>query len=312
MFVSLEEAQHLLSTGHVVGVPTETVYGLAASLKHPEAIDQIFKLKGRPANNPLIIHAANNQAILPYIQTLSQEFLSLADSFWPGPMTIVTNIVENQIPEIARAGLPTAAFRVPAHPLTQELLHAVGPLVMPSANISGRPSSTKASHVETDFGKAFPVLDGGACQRGVESTILFHSKGCFQIIRQGALTAEDFGCVLGYNPEIVAKNVNSQEAPLCPGQQYRHYAPKARLILSTKPSQETGTLIIGFSDRRYPGFSRCLSFGLSTKPHDAAQNLYSLLRLLDEEDIAEAWIDIDFPKNGLWTTIFERLERASQ
>lgn len=307
MRISVQEASQLLKAGEVIGVPTETVYGLAASLEHPRAISRIFSLKNRPANNPLIIHVSSYQEMLPYMQGVPEGFYRLAQTFWPGPMTLVVPIIEETIPLTVRAGLTTAAFRVPGHSATQELLTMTGPLVMPSANLSGKPSSTCVEHVEEDFGRNFPVLDGGECSRGVESTILYFDESKWKIVRLGALSPEDFAGVLGYVPDVVAKVEG--KAPLCPGQLYRHYAPKARLLLGGEMVE--GCCVVGFSDRNYPRGCKLYSLGVSNGPSDAAHRLYAVLRQLDADCVEEAWVDMDFPIDGLWLTLRERLQKAS-
>ena len=310
MRVELETAATLLLNGNVVGVPTETVYGLAAALTHPDAISHIFRLKGRPSNNPLIIHVADASQIAPFAKAFPEDFDLLARHFWPGPLTLILPIDTAKIPEKARAGLPTAAFRVPAHPLTKELLQKTGPLVMPSANLSGKPSSTCPQHVEADFGPTFPVLDGGPCKRGVESTILYYDGSQWEIIRQGALAQEAFSAVLGYLPKIAGKEEG--EAPLCPGQLYRHYAPAAKLILTTEFQPSMEGVVIGFEGRAYPPACRLITLGPLSNPQRAAEALYAVLRRLDLEDISSAWVDMNFPPEGLWSTIAERLRKAAQ
>lgn len=306
MIVSLFQAEELLKNGHVVAVPTETVYGLAASLQKPSAIAQIFSLKGRPSNNPLIIHVANLDQIYPFTGSLDDLTVRLAQSFWPGPMTLVLPIDVEKVPDMVRAGLNTAAFRIPSHPVTKALLERVGPIVMPSANISGRPSATNPLHVATDFGDSFPVLDGGCSNKGVESTILVYSD-VWKIIRLGALPPEAFLEILGYIPEI--EKCKTGQAPLCPGQMYRHYAPKAKLYFGlTEGMMEA---VIGFRDRDYARAKKVFVLGSSQSPETVAENLYSVLRQLDEEGICEAYVDSDFPRHGLWMTIYERLCKAA-
>ena len=313
MKVSLEQAARLLNTGHVIGVPTETVYGLAATLSHPHAIAEIFQLKGRPSNNPLIIHLANGEGVLSFTKSLPPFFSNLAAAFWPGPLTLVVPIVEETVSERARAGLPTAAFRVPSHALARELIQKTGPLVMPSANLSGKPSATSVEHVENDFSLDFPVLDGGVCQKGVESTILYldPSSQSWMIIRLGALAPEDFLSVLGYIPKVHEAGSIGKKEPLCPGQLYRHYSPQAKLILLEKIPPEISGVIVGFNDRFYPLNSRLFSLGESKTPDTAVHELYAVLRNLDSENIKQAYVDMDFPKEGLWLTLRERLLKAA-
>jgi L-threonylcarbamoyladenylate synthase len=310
MRIKLEKAVQILSEGDIAAVPTETVYGLAASLYHPKAIEKIFFVKGRPSNNPLIIHLADPNDLKKFVRDFPSGFDLLTRSFWPGPLTLVLPLFDDSIPSNVRAGLPTAAFRVPDCPLALALLQKTGPLVMPSANLSGRPSATCPEHVEADFGANFPVLDGGACRKGVESTILIHNGGQWRIIRQGALAAEDFNRVLNYVPLISFKE--PANTPLCPGQLYRHYAPKARLILSKKIAADAHSVILGFSGRTYPDGAKIIIMGSAEDPIGVAEQLYAILRQLDDEGVKEAGVDFNIPEQGLWATIAERLKKASQ
>lgn len=309
MFVTLERAQEILASGGVVAVPTETVYGLAASISHPEAIQKIFLLKGRPPNNPLITHLASPKQASGFVRSFPKDFDRLAEAFWPGPLTLVVPVIEESLSPMIRAGLPTAAFRVPNHPMARELIRRTGPLVMPSANISGKPSSTRAEHVESDFGKDFPVIDGGCSEKGIESTILICEEGRWKIGRLGGISAEQIGAILGYFPDI--PTAEAVERPLCPGQLYRHYAPNAALSLETE-IPEGCSVIIGFAGRKYPASKRVKILGGIDDPQQAAQQLYQTLRELDEEGIASAWVDSDFPEMGLWASIRERLEKAAR
>jgi L-threonylcarbamoyladenylate synthase len=305
MDISLEIACTLLTQGEVVALPTETVYGLAASMAHPDAVAKIFTLKGRPSNNPLIIHVADLEQIYPYAAEIPPHFTELAASFWPGPLTVVLPIHPHLVPEKIRAGLATAAFRIPQHPLALKVLQSVGPLVMPSANLSGKPSATQAAHVEKDFGSHFPVLEGGACRRGLESTILYHMDGQWRIVRLGSLFPEQFEPLLGYKPPV-----HQGDKVICPGQLHRHYAPKAQLLINSEFSPAEIGYVLGFSDRNYPD-CKIFSLGKSDQPDKIAENLYEALRALDEAKIQRVWVDNDFPQNGLWLTISERLARAS-
>lgn len=309
MRISTEEAVRLLISGQVVALPTETVYGLAASLECSAAIDAIFQLKGRPANNPLIIHTSSIDAIIPFLGKLPSGFRALAEAFWPGPMTLVLPVKVAMIPVKVRANLPTAAFRIPQHPLVRRVLELTGPLVMPSANLSGKPSATAPEHVETDFGDFFPILDGGACKCGLESTILIYQDDRWKIIRQGSLAAEIFAPVLGVKPDI---DLPQSENPLCPGQLYRHYAPNAKLKLVREFLPEMRGVVIGYAERMYPGAGQVIVLGSLSSPEGVAENLYRILRHLDQESIQEVWVDIDVPNEGLWKTILERLFKAAK
>lgn len=311
MRVSKEAAIRLLQGGEVVAIPTETVYGLAAHLSCESAIRKIFQLKGRPFSNPLILHVGYREECAQYASHLPSGFSDLTEAFWPGPLTLILPIKEELVPPIARAGLPTCAFRQPKHPIALEILKKVSPLVAPSANLSGIPSATRVEHVEQDFGSHFPVVDGGACEHGVESTILAQKEGMWQIARLGAITASDLSSVLGYTPELFA---SVMVTPLCPGQLFTHYSPKAHLILSTREYDKCAhrcPTVLGFTDKKYPGAQKCFFLGAQHDPDSVAYTLYETLRLLDEEKVQRVWVDFSMPTEGIWQTIRERLTRAA-
>lgn len=310
MRISFLDAVAMLQEGKVVAIPTETVYGLAASLAHPEAIEKIFHLKNRPRINPLIIHLANVEDIYPYIDMLPPFFKELTTLFWPGALTCVLPIKKSSIPHNVTASLATGGFRIPGLVLTRALIQKVGPLVMPSANLSGRPSSTKQEHVEADFGLNFPVMEGEGCSEGVESTIICYQEPEWVILRQGAIPGESFIPLLHYQPRFVEKH--SKEAPISPGQLFRHYSPQTPLYIDTPAKESYYSHILGFNERHYDEGKRFISLGSLNHPKQVAQNLYTHLRLLDEEQAIGAWIDMDFPGHGLWETIAERLRRAAE
>lgn len=313
MRINLSQATKLLQQDRVVAVPTETVYGLAAAMNQPAAIEMIFTLKGRPKANPLIIHVAELSQIFPFVVNLPPFFEALANAFWPGPMTCILPVKIGLIPPSVCAGLTTAGFRIPASTVARELIHAVGPLVMPSANLSGRPSSTSPTHVEEDFGEDFPVLEGVLSKQGVESTILIYDTegAAWKIIRLGALPPDVFEAVLGYQPTVDI-GTGHEEKPLCPGMLFRHYAPRAKLYLGGFPQDIAAKCILGFTERLYPKAERVLHLGSLSHPEAVAKRLYDILRELDRQGIDEAYVDMDFPAEGLWLTIAERLRRAGE
>jgi L-threonylcarbamoyladenylate synthase len=312
MRITLSQATQLLIQGNVVAVPTETVYGLAAAMNQPAAIEKIFSLKGRPKANPLIIHVADLSQISPFVVDVPPAFEALANTFWPGPMTCILPVKPGLIPPSVCAGLTTAGFRIPDSTAARDLIHAVGPLVMPSANLSGRPSSTSPTHVEEDFGKDFPVLEGELTRQGVESTILIYDSesSAWKVIRLGALPPEVFKAVLGYQPTVDLGTGNKK--PLCPGMLFRHYAPQAKLNLGGFQRDIAAKCILGFSERSYPKAEIVLHLGSLNQPEAVAERLYDILRELDRKGIDEAYVDMDFPTEGLWLTIAERLRRAGQ
>jgi len=305
MRITQEQALQLLSHDEVVAIPTETVYGLAAHLYSEKAIEKIFELKKRPRVNPLIIHVKNIEQALSYMSEELPLVHELMARFWPGPLTLILPIQMTLIPSTARANLDTAAFRMPNHPILQGLLNHISPLVAPSANLSGKPSATRFEHIEADFGDAFPILDGGPCQHGLESTILAYIEDKWMLARHGAISQEALQEILGYKPNPMPKHAK----PISPGQMFRHYAPHAHLYL-TRPNQPVAT-IVGFSDREYPSFHTFYSLGKSTNAEEVSHHLYRVLRQLDEDHIEEAVFDMDFPHDGLWSTIRERIIKAA-
>jgi L-threonylcarbamoyladenylate synthase len=307
MRISFLEAKEALEKGRVVGVPTETVYGLAASLHCPSAIEHIFGLKGRPRMNPLIVHVSDVCELDNYVSEYPPDFHKIAEAFWPGPLTCILP-VNSTIPSIVTAGLTTAGFRIPGLSITRKLIAEVGPLVMPSANISGKPSATRVEHVEEDFGENFPVLEGDVCERGLESTIIIFDEERWSIIRQGALPQGAFVPLLGYAPEIVV--LKSNKKVLCPGQLFRHYSPQAKLLLDLGDWKEGGN-VLGFMERDYAFAGSVFVLGSLLDAAGVAENLYEVLRRLDREGKEEAWVDMDFPWDGVWMTIRERLLRAA-
>ena len=234
----IEHAAQLLRAGEVVAFPTETVYGLGADGLDPEAIRKVFLAKGRPADNPLILHVANIDAIAQ-CAVLDGRAERLVAALMPGPLTLVLPS-RPLVPLIARAGLPTVAVRMPDHPVALALLRASGPLVAPSANISGRPSPTTAEHVRADLaGKIAAILDGGPCRVGIESTVLDVSGREPVVLRPGAVSAETLSRVLGepVGGSVSSAGITSKEGPKAPGMKYRHYAPgiPVRVVIAATP-----------------------------------------------------------------------------
>lgn len=223
--------KQILDAGGLAAIPTETVYGLAANATNTEAVKKIFTTKGRPSNNPLILHFANLEAALPYIQSISDDVKKLTEAFWPGPLTLLLP-KSGLVSSIITATSPRVAIRVPDHPLTLELLSKLDyPLAAPSANPSGYISPTKPMHVEQQLGTKIPlILDGGPCSKGLESTILGWNEDEEPILyRQGLITANDISAVIGKNVAFNKPFSNQIEAP---GMSKLHYAPHTKTIIS--------------------------------------------------------------------------------
>jgi L-threonylcarbamoyladenylate synthase len=306
-------AVELLREGQVVGLPTETVYGLAGDGLNPVALARIFEVKQRPLFDPLILHFADMAGAFDLAEQIPTAARELAQRFWPGPLTIVVRKKE-KVPDLATSGLPNVALRVPAHPVAQALLRAFGrPLAAPSANRFGRISPTDAPAVRTELGEAVPmILDGGPCAVGLESTVLFLSEHQPVLLRAGGIPVEDIEAVVG--PIQRAKPVDDR--PLAPGQLKHHYAPRKPLRLVDNageiPSQsDIGWLAFGAqsADASFLGVVENLSPGGDLR--EAAANFFRALRKLDDNPQVRILYAMALPAQGLGLAINERLERAA-
>ena len=232
----IEEAAQILKTGGLVAFPTETVYGLGGNGLDSEAARKIYAAKGRPSDNPLILHVSKIEEVVPLVESVPEKAKLFMDSFWPGPLTLILK-KSARVPLESTGGLDTVALRCPDNALTLELIEKAGlPIAGPSANLSGSPSPTEASHVYHDLaGRIEGILDDGAVGIGVESTILDMSTESPTLLRPGAITLEDLTEVLGEKPDIdptlLGKSMEDGFTPKAPGMKYRHYAPKAEMIL---------------------------------------------------------------------------------
>lgn len=301
MIIDIDEAVHLLKKGEVVGVPTDTVYGLAASLNILEGILKVFAIKRRPSTNPLIIQIADVSEIAPFVSSLPRDFFQLTHLFWPGPLTFIVPVKEETISPIVRADLPTAGFRVPGNSLMRELLYRTGPLVVPSANLSGCPSATSAKHVEHDFGNLFPVLDGGSSEIGLESTLLEFYKDKWRVLRQGAVDLKTLSSALGYVPELIVKEKNVERSD-------KDFSIEWHL--SQEAYKGVPETVLGFRDRTYSHAKNVVYMGKLSDPASIAESLYDAIREIEQKKYRSVWVDLNFPFTGLLGSIAERLIRT--
>ena len=301
--MSVAEAAGILRRGGLVAFPTETVYGLGADATNPQAVARIFAAKGRPQFNPLISHVldlteAERHADLPAIAR------TLAEKFWPGPLTIVApRRADSTVAELACAGLATIAVRAPAHPMARELLQAFGgPVVAPSANRSGHVSATTAQHVADDLNSAVDlILDGGATPLGLESTVVaIGAEGAATLLRPGGVSREEIEAITG------PLNAPARGAIAAPGMLESHYAPRARLLLD-QVSPPAGGAYLAFGTEAPTGGLTLSARGDLT---EAAANLYSQLRALDARGV-EVIAVAPIPGGGLAEAIRDRLSRAA-
>jgi L-threonylcarbamoyladenylate synthase len=297
-------AAQIIASGRLCAFPTETVYGLGADASNADAVLAIYETKGRPRFNPLIIHCASVEMAerLALFSPLARKVAEL----WPGPLTLVLPAKPgNGLPDVATAGLDTVAIRIPDHRVALELIEAVGkPLAAPSANPSGRLSPTTAYQVRLGFGGRVPVLDGGACRAGVESTIIRVEGDRLVQLRAGAISREDMELALGVRVEQVEKDGEI----VAPGMLASHYAPAALVRLNvTEPGPGDAYLAFGPTPK-FPGPMRNLS--PSGVLREAAQNLFAMLHELDA-DGARTIAVAPIPAEGLGEAINDRLERAA-
>jgi L-threonylcarbamoyladenylate synthase len=301
--LTVAQAAELLRAGRVCAFPTETVYGLGGDATNPDAVLSIYQTKGRPRFNPLILHCAD----LAMAETLA-EFSPLAlrlATLWPGSLTIVLPAkLNNSLADVATAGLNTVGLRVPDHPLALELLKRVGrPLAAPSANPSGKLSPTTAEQVWNGFRGKVPVLDGGPCRAGLESTIIRVDGERLIQLRAGALAREEIQRALGVTVEIVAKG----SAIAAPGMLASHYAPDAQIRLNSSPRVGEAYLAFGHAPT-FEGPMRNLSADGDLR--EAARNLFSMLHELDAAGAGVIAV-APIPQTGLGEAINDRLQRAA-
>ena len=307
------DAKEALDDHQLVAIPTETVYGLAANGSSEIALKKIFTAKGRPANNPLILHFKNLDAIAPYVKEISAQTKLLAENFWPGPLTLLLE-KSDQVPPIVTAGSPRVAVRVPNHPITLELLKSLEyPLAAPSANPSGYISPTTAQHVAAQLGDKIPfILDGGPCTSGIESTILGWEGATPIIYRKGVITSEQIDSVLGTYPEF---NTNS-EVLEAPGMLSSHYAPNTPTIVTESvektvlEQQDKKIGLILFNENSQLGVTKEVVLSKTGSLTEMAKNLYAAMRQLDTLSLDVLIIE-KAPDEGIGKAINDRLKRSS-
>lgn len=304
---NIERAAELLRQGEVVAFPTETVYGLGASLFMEDAVRKVFQAKGRPSDNPLIAHICDLSSLELIAQNIPPEFYKLAETFFPGPLTVVLP-KRKEVPSIVSAGLDYIAVRMPRHKLAQELIRLVGsPLVAPSANLSGKPSSTNVSHVLEDFeGKIAGVLCGESAEIGIESTVVRWNEGNVEILRPGAISCEEIEACLRKKVGFY-QSKSSLEAPASPGLKYRHYAPIAKVHVCI--SDQEMLALLQTSSKKRMILSNTPLFQDKALPLEPS-SFYALLRQADALHCEEVWIHCDH-KTIQNKGFMDRIEKAA-
>lgn len=318
------DAAHFLRENEVVAIPTETVYGLGGNAKSDEAVAKIFAAKGRPGDNPLIIHIAAKEQLELFVAEVPDKASRLMEAFWPGPLTIILKKKPGVLSEKATAGLDSVGVRMPDHPVALAVLKVCGlPIAAPSANSSGKPSPTTALHVLDDLqGKIAGVVDAGPTGVGVESTVIDCTESVPVILRPGGVTKEQLEAVIG-DVRIDAALSNEKEAPRAPGMKYTHYAPNAPLYLVSGTKEFLQRLV---DEKRQEGLrvgvltteeaagdysaDFVLACGRRTELETVAAALYDTLRRFNQLGVEVIYSEM-FPMSGVGHAIMNRLEKAA-
>lgn len=327
VFDALAEAGQVIRTGGLVAFPTETVYGLGANALNPDAVKGIFRAKGRPADNPLIVHIADISQVNDLAEDVTVPARRVMEVFWPGPLTVILP-KKAAVPDEVTAGLNSVAIRMPGHPVALELIRTAGvPVAAPSANSSGKPSPTTAQHVLEDLaGKIDLVVDGGPCRVGLESTVLDMTSEVPTILRPGGITREELEGILGHIAESGSTDADA-EIPRSPGMKYTHYAPRAQVIVVNgdnyvqiaakvsqlleqyRPRRRVGVLASSETGRGYAA-DEVFVLGSRGSLATVAQNLFYGLRHLDELGV-DLIIAEGYPEAGIGAAIMNRLKKAA-
>ena len=302
---TFKHAVNMLEQGDIVSFPTETVYGLGADATNNQAVAKIYAAKNRPSFNPLIVHLADAKIASQYV-LMNNMADKLADAFWPGPFTMVLPVKPDcGLSDLITAGLDTVAVRVPKNKIAHELLsHFNGPIAAPSANKSGNVSPTTADHVNSEFGDELKmIIDGGKCEKGIESTIIHIDNDQVTLLRPGNITAEEI-------EKIISKEILINKAtdnPIAPGHLKSHYSPHTKMRLNViSPEDDEAFLAFGVAEPR----KTTLNLSTTGDLTEAAANLFSMMRALDQMNLSTIAVT-PIPQTGLGIAINDRLTRAA-
>ena len=318
----LSTAAELIKNGETVIFPTETVYGLGANALDGAAVAKIFEAKGRPSDNPLIVHISDLLEIESFVEEIPEGAKLLAENFWPGPLTIILR-KKAIIPDCVSAGLNTVGIRIPENETAREFIKACGvPLAAPSANISGKPSPTTFEHVFDDLnGRVAGIIRGGDARVGVESTVIDMTAEIPTVLRPGGVSVEQLREVLG--EVLISSEVKKDDIPKAPGMKYKHYSPKAPVYILGGDEKSVSEFlakrvafgkvaVIAFDETRevLPDCVHFISLGSKASPESAAQRLFDCLRECDKVGAREVYAP-EIPDDGLWRAVKNRLYKAA-
>ena len=319
----IAEVASILKDGGVVAIPTETVYGLAGNALKGECVKKIYEAKGRPSDNPLIVHISNISQWAPLVREIPETAIALAEKFWPGPLTIILP-KSDIIPAEISGGLDTVAVRMPSDEIARAIISGCGfPLAAPSANTSGKPSPTCASHVTEDLdGKIDAIVNSGECSVGIESTVITLATDIPRLLRPGGITPEMLTEVLGEIEidDAVYNKLHEGAEAASPGMKYKHYSPDAKVLIVKgsfdnykkyiEDTAEEGDVALCFEEEVNNLKIKCITYGRKDDPSSQAKNIFDALRKVDEEKAKTVYAR--FPENeGIGLAVFNRLIRAA-
>ncbi len=318
----IKKAALIIKNGGIVAMPTETVYGLAADALNGDAVKKIFAAKGRPADNPLIVHISDISQIYPLVREFPKKAQLLAEKFWPGPLTVILP-KSDIIPDEVSAGLDTVAIRFPSHKTAQKLISLSSPLAAPSANLSGSPSPTALRHVCDDMnGRIDAIIDGGDCDVGVESTVITLASDVPRLLRPGGVTAEQISGVIGKTEidKAVTNPLADGERVSSPGMKYKHYSPKAEVILLDGTDKDfyefvnrptdRNIVVLCYEEDKEKIILPCISIGKKHDYGEQAHKLFSALRKADENGFSVVYARCP-EKTGVGLAVYNRMIRAA-
>lgn len=325
----IKKAGDIIKNGGIVAFPTETVYGLGGDGLNPKSSQKIYEAKGRPSDNPLIIHVADMESIKKIVKEIPDAAYKLAEKYWPGPLTMIMN-KSDAVPYETTGGLDTVAIRMPSNKIADELIRCSGGYIAaPSANLSGRPSPTQAKYCIEDLdGRVDMIIDGGAVGIGLESTIIDLTSGTPMILRPGYITKENLADILGsVDVDKTILDATSKVAPKAPGMKYRHYAPKgdltivegessavcdyinAELLKAKEEGKKCGVIATEETKALYKADVTKIA-GRRDDEEEIARNLFTLLREFDDEDV-DIMFSESFNDTGIGQAIMNRLLKAA-
>lgn len=317
---ALSEAKRLINDGQVVGIPTETVYGLAANALDEDAVKKIFVAKGRPSDNPLIVHIAKFEDLSDLVEEIPEKIKTMADKFWPGPLTMIMK-KSDKISSVVSGGLSTVAIRMPKSDYARAIIESCGlPLAAPSANLSGSPSPTNAKYVFDDMNGRIPlIIDGGACEIGVESTVISFAEEPPRLLRPGGVTLEEMTELIGeiLVDDAVLNQLQEGKTAASPGMKYKHYAPSADITIIKSDfdtfknlceSENATALCFDGEDEKLECAS--VTYGNENDGYSQSARLFDALRELDEMGAKKVYARCPDTK-GMGLAVYNRLIRSA-